>query len=195
LSEEKEVSIWQKGTDIMFQNIGKKIKTVAIVIMITGILLAVLVGLVAFFEEYSVGNIFSAFLTFLTVAGLGILFSWLSVFILYGFGELVDQSMAMTQRQEEILRLLKEQKGTAPRQEERPQPSVRPQPEYPTRPAPEAPHVKPETPVPTFAPDQLNSVSELDRKLPLRAAEEKPRVSSPEEETDSDEPELYIPEK
>ena len=179
----------------MFQNIGKKIKTVAIVIMIVGIVLSVLGGLVAFFEEYSVGNIFSAFLTFLTVAGLGILFSWLSVFILYGFGELVDQSMTMTQRQEEILRLLKEQQGTAPRQEERPQPSVRPRPEYHTRPAPEAPHVKPETPVPTSAPDQLNSVSELDRKLPLRAAEEKPRVPSPEEETDSDEPELYIPEK
>lgn len=179
----------------MFQNIGKKIKTVAIVIMITGILLAVLGGLVAFLEEYSVSNLFEAFLTFLTVAGLGILFSWLSVFILYGFGELVDQSMAMTQRQEEILRLLKEQQGTAPRQEERPQPSVRPRPEYHTRPAPEAPHVKPETPVPTSAPDQLNSVSELDRKLPLRAAEEKPRVPSPEEETDCDEPELYIPEK
>ena len=179
----------------MFQNIGKKIKTVAIVIMITGILLAVLGGLVAFLEEYSVSNLFEAFLTFLTVAGLGILFSWLSVFILYGFGELVDQSMAMTQRQEEILRLLKEQQGTAPQQEERPQPSVRPRPEYHTRPAPGVPHVKPETPVPTSAPDQLNSVSELDRKLPLRAAEEKPRVPSPEEETDSDEPELYIPEK
>lgn len=186
----------------MFQNIGKKIKTVAIVIMITGILLAVLGGLVAFLEEYSVSNLFEAFLTFLTVAGLGILFSWLSVFILYGFGELVDQSMEMTRRQEEthealeeILRLLKEQRGTAPQQEERPQPSVRPRPEYHTRPAPEAPHVKPETPVPTSAPDQLNSVPELDRKLPLRAAEEKPRVPSPEEETDSDEPELYIPEK
>jgi hypothetical protein len=154
--------------------------------MITGILLAVLGGLVAFFEEYSVGNIFSAFLTFLTVAGLGILFSWLSVFILYGFGELVDQSMAMTQRQEEILRLLKEQRGTAPRQEERPQPSVRPQPEYPTRPQPQTLHSKSDTSAP---------VPELDRKLPLRAAEEKPRVPSPEEETDSDEPELYIPEK
>ena len=170
----------------MFQNIGKKIKTVAIVIMITGILLAVLGGLVAFLEEYSVSNLFEAFLTFLTVAGLGILFSWLSVFILYGFGELVDQSMAMTQRQEEILRLLKEQRGTAPRQEERPQPSVRPQPEYPTRPQPQTLHSKSDTSAP---------VSELDRKLPLRAAEEKPRVPSPEEETDSDEPELYIPEK
>ena len=170
----------------MFQNIGKKIKTVAIVIMITGILLAVLGGLVAFLEEYSVSNLFEAFLTFLTVAGLGILFSWLSVFILYGFGELVDQSMAMTQRQEEILRLLKEQKGTAPRQEERPQPSVRPQPEYPTRPQPQTLHSKSDTSAP---------VSELDRKLPLRAAEEKPRVPSPEEEADSDEPELYIPEK
>lgn len=179
----------------MFQNIGKKIKTVAIVIMITGILLAVLGGLVAFFEEYSVGNIFSAFLTFLTVAGLGILFSWLSVFILYGFGELVDQSMVMTQRQEEILRLLKEQKKTAPRQESQPQQIVRPQPEYHTRPAPEAPHAKPETPVHASVPDQSNSAPNLDRKLPLRAAEEKPRVPSPEEETDSDEPELYIPKK
>ena len=179
----------------MFQNIGKKIKTVAIVIMIVGIVLSVLGGLFAFWGGYLGFDFITALVSFIMIASLGILGSWLSVFILYGFGELVDQSMAMTQRQEEILRLLKEQKGTAPRQEERPQPSVRPRPEYHTRPAPEAPHVKPETPVPTSAPDQLNSVSELDRKLPLRAAEEKPRVPSPEEETDSDEPELYIPEK
>jgi hypothetical protein len=179
----------------MFQNIGKKIKTVAIVIMIVGIVLSVLGGLFAFWGGFLGIDFITALVGFVMIASLGILFSWLSVFILYGFGELVDQSMTMTQRQEEILRLLKEQQGTAPRQEERPQPSVRPQPEYPTRPAPEAPHVKPETPVPTSAPDQLNSVSELDRKLPLRAAEEKPRVPSPEEETDSDEPELYIPEK
>ena len=179
----------------MFQNIGKKIKTVAIVIMIVGIVLSVLGGLFAFWGGYLGFDFITALVSFIMIASLGILFSWLSVFILYGFGELVDQSMTMTQRQEEILRLLKEQRGTAPRQEERPQPSVRPRPEYHTRPAPEAPHVKPETPVPTSAPDQLNSVSELDRKLPLRAAEEKPRVPSPEEETDSDEPELYIPEK
>ena len=179
----------------MFQNIGKKIKTVAIVIMIVGIVLSVLGGLFAFWEGYLGFDFITALVSFIMIASLGILGSWLSVFILYGFGELVDQSMTMTQRQEEILRLLKEQQGTAPRQEERPQPSVRPRPEYHTRPAPEAPHVKPETPVPTSAPDQLNSVSELDRKLPLRAAEEKPRVPSPEEETDSDEPELYIPEK
>ena len=179
----------------MFQNIGKKIKTVAIVIMIVGIVLSVLGGLFAFWGGYLGFDFITALVSFIMIASLGILGSWLSVFILYGVGELVDQSMAMTQRQEEILRLLKEQKGTAPRQEERPQPSVRPRPEYHTRPAPEAPHVKPETPIPTSAPDQLNSVSELDRKLPLRAAEEKPRVPSPEEETDSDEPELYIPEK
>ena len=179
----------------MFQNIGKKIKTAAIVIMIVGIVLSVLGGLFAFWGGYLGFDFITALVSFIMIASLGILGSWLSVFILYGFGELVDQSMAMTQRQEEILRLLKEQKGTAPQQEERPQPSVRPRPEYHTRPAPEAPHVKPETPVPTAAPDQLNSVPELDRKLPLCAAEEKPRVPSPEEETDSDEPELYIPEK
>lgn len=170
----------------MFQNIGKKIKTVAIVIMIVGIVLSVLGGLFAFWGGYLGFDFITALVSFIMIASLGILGSWLSVFILYGFGELVDQSMAMTQRQEEILRLLKEQKGTAPRQEERPQPSVRPQPEYPTRPQPQTLHSKSDTSAP---------VSELDRKLPLRAAEEKPRVPSPEEEADSDEPELYIPEK
>ena len=179
----------------MFQNIGKKIKTVAIVIMIVGIVLSVLGGLFAFWGGYLGFDFITALVSFIMIVSLGILGSWLSVFILYGFGELVDQSMVMTQRQEEILRLLKEQRGTAPRQESQPQQIVRPQPEYHTRPAPEAPHAKPETPVRASAPDQSNSAPNLDRKLPLRAAEEKPRVPSPEEETDSDEPELYIPEK
>ena len=171
----------------MFQNIGKKIKTVAIVIMIVGIVLSVLGGLFAFWEGYLGFDFITALVSFIMIASLGILGSWLSVFILYGFGELVDQSMTMTQRQEEILRLLKEQQGTAPRQEERPQPSVRPQ--------PQALHSKPDTPAPVSEVEKTVPVSQLDRKLPLRAAEEKPRVPSPEEETDSDEPELYIPEK
>lgn len=185
----------------MFDQIGKKIKALAIVIFVAGIIISVYVG-VLLAETYAEESIALAIALCLISFAIGVIGSWLSVLLLFGFGELVDQSMEMTRRQEEthealeeILRLLKEQRGTAPRQEERPQPSVRPRPEYHTRPAPEAPHVKPEIPVPTSAPDQSNSAPNLDRKLPLRAAEEKPRVPSPEEETDSDEPELYIPEK
>ena len=185
----------------MFNFVGKKIKALAVVVFVMEVLISLAVGSNAS-SAFAEDSLIGALLVFFLVVAVGVIAGWISVLVLYGFGELVDQSMEMTRRQEEthealeeILRLLKEQKGTAPQQEERPQPSVRPRPEYHTRPAPEAPHVKPETPVPTSAPDQLNSVSELDRKLPLRAAEEKPRVPSPEEETDSDEPELYIPEK
>lgn len=176
----------------MFNFVGKKIKALAVVVFVMEVLISLAVGSNAS-SAFAEDSLIGALLVFFLVVAVGVIAGWISVLVLYGFGELVDQSMEMTRRQEEthealeeILRLLKEQKGTAPRQEERPQPSVRPQPEYPTRPQPQTLHSKSDTSAP---------VSELDRKLPLRAAEEKPRVPSPEEETDSDEPELYIPEK
>ena len=176
----------------MFNFVGKKIKALAVVVFVMEVLISLAVGSNAS-SAFAEDSLIGALLVFFLVVAVGVIAGWISVLVLYGFGELVDQSMEMTRRQEEthealeeILRLLKEQKGTAPRQEERPQPSVRPQPEYPTRPQPQTLPSKSDTSAP---------VSELDRKLPLRAAEEKPRVPSPEEETDSDEPELYIPEK
>ena len=89
----------------MFNRIGKKIKTLAMVIAIAGIVMSVLSGIWA-------GN----YLDFVIIVLLGVFVSWVSVFLLYGFGELVDQAVETNQRLaenhaalEEILALMKGQ--------------------------------------------------------------------------------------
>ncbi len=67
----------------MFNNIGDKIKTVAVIISILGIIFSVILGLV--------------FLTTSTLIGiliilLGSLLSWVSTFLLFGFGQLIENS-------------------------------------------------------------------------------------------------------
>ena len=113
----------------MFQNIGKKIKIVAIVIMIVGIVLSVVGGLFAFWEGYLGYDFITSIVIFVMITSLGILGSWLSVFILYGFGELVDQTMETNQRLEEILAHMKRKDQGSydqPRRAE-PRPSPAPQ--------------------------------------------------------------------
>lgn len=67
----------------MFSNIGGKIKTLARVITWTGIILSVIIG----FVLMSMSG-FTGFLTAL----LGSLGSWISSFILYGFGQLIEST-------------------------------------------------------------------------------------------------------
>ncbi len=67
----------------MFNNIGDKIKIVAVIISTLGIIFSVIAGLV--------------FLTTSTLIGiliilLGSLLSWVSTFLLYGFGQLIENS-------------------------------------------------------------------------------------------------------
>ena len=84
----------------MFKHIGKKIKCLALVIFALGILASagVAIGLADVLEPCSFVWQLIAFLLILAV---GIVFSWLSVLLLYGFGELVDQTMETNQRLEE----------------------------------------------------------------------------------------------
>ena len=70
----------------MYTNIGKKIKSLAVVICIVFIVLSVLIGLVAM--AYDDKLIPIALLAVIAAA----LISWLSSFVLYGFGELVENS-------------------------------------------------------------------------------------------------------
>lgn len=75
----------------MYDNIGSKIKTVAKVVGIAGIVISILTGLlfllVAFSEEK-----FSYFAIGILVALLGSLISWASTITLYGFGQLIENT-------------------------------------------------------------------------------------------------------
>lgn len=67
----------------MFNNIGQKIKTLAELFSVLGIVLSVLAGLAIIKYSFVVG---------ILVAIIGSGGSWIGAFFLYGFGELVDNS-------------------------------------------------------------------------------------------------------
>ena len=68
----------------MFENIGGKIKTLAIVCTIIGIVISIAVGILYGAEEdFGAG---------LLIIILGCLSSWLGSFLLYGFGELIENT-------------------------------------------------------------------------------------------------------
>lgn len=70
----------------MFNNIGSKIKGLASVICFGGIILCIIIGIVvAALDEYLL-------LAGFAIMILGALLSWVSSFVLYGFGELVENS-------------------------------------------------------------------------------------------------------
>lgn len=75
----------------MFDNIGKKIKSVAKIFFVLGVILSVFYGitmlLIGLLEFDSFG-----YLIFIApiLSVLGCVLSWMSVIVLYGFGELVD---------------------------------------------------------------------------------------------------------
>ncbi|MBO4692915.1 MAG: magnesium transporter [Clostridia bacterium] len=71
----------------MFSNIGKKIKKLATVLCWLGIIISIVCGIVAWVAaDDEIGA-----LIFLVVAVAGSLLSWISSFVLYGFGELIDK--------------------------------------------------------------------------------------------------------
>lgn len=86
----------------MFNNIGRKIKTLAKVIAWMGIALSVLSGLGTMIEIVILANADTvlSYIVFLIlglvggtiVAVVGGFLAWISVFILYGFGQLVENS-------------------------------------------------------------------------------------------------------
>ena len=68
----------------MFNNIGGKIKALAIIIFVIGLIISFSVGFVLIKNGDSSRGIL--------VIILGSLISWISVFTLYGFGQLVENS-------------------------------------------------------------------------------------------------------
>ena len=85
----------------MFNNIGGKIKTLAKVLCIIGVVLSIIWGLITMSTSaiaLSRGNdsefviVISAFFIGIFVAAIGGLSSWIGSFCLYGFGELIDKA-------------------------------------------------------------------------------------------------------
>ena len=68
----------------MYKGIGGKIKTLAGVITCIGILLSIVSGVVLMTKGYVLVGVL--------VMLVGFLFSWISTFILYGFGQMVENS-------------------------------------------------------------------------------------------------------
>lgn len=85
----------------MFSNIGEKMKTLAIVVTIIGIIAGIIVSIsMASIDE---DMIFSGLLTGCAIA----LVSWIGSFALYGFGTLVSSSQKTERLLREILKELK----------------------------------------------------------------------------------------
>lgn len=80
----------------MFDRIGEKIKTVAKVIFWLG----VAVGFIVAYFIGEAGNNYVGIFIFLV----GILISWLGTYLLYGFGELVDNSSKILDRLDRLAR-------------------------------------------------------------------------------------------
>lgn len=75
----------------MYSNIGEKIKVLAKIICIIGIVISVISGLGIIIVSSISYNPGLSVLGGLLVIVLGTLFSWLSTFFIYGFGELIDK--------------------------------------------------------------------------------------------------------
>ena len=81
----------------MFDNIGGKIKTLAKVVCGIGMVVSIAYGLRTMDRSWSDDRILSGVI----VMAIGCLISWISVFILYGFGELIEKTSSI----ERIMRM------------------------------------------------------------------------------------------
>lgn len=82
----------------MFEDIDDKIKTLAVVVCILGMIASVIWGFMLFFRS---------FLSGLLVIALGCLGSWVGTFTLYGFGELIAETRRNREISQQLLTALK----------------------------------------------------------------------------------------
>ena len=84
----------------MFENIGNKIKILAIVLAILGIILSIVIGTVIIVQE--------KFLPGFLFIIIGSLSSWISSFFVFGFGEVIEclQEISYNTRRKEQSKLL-----------------------------------------------------------------------------------------
>lgn len=88
----------------MFDKIGGKIKKLAITICIVGMLAGFVGGLVLIINEEFIWG--AAIIVF------SVMFSWIGVFCLYGFGQLIENSDTMIEQNDTIIGLLNKESAT-----------------------------------------------------------------------------------
>ena len=76
----------------MFKNMGGKIKGLTKFICWVGIIISILAGVGIAFAGIEAGDTTEAVISGIAVAVGGFLLSWISSFVAYGFGELVENS-------------------------------------------------------------------------------------------------------
>lgn len=97
----------------MFDNIGGRIKALAVVTCILGMIASVIWGFVLFAD--SIG---------LLVMAVGCVCSWVGTFTLYGFGELIEETRRNREINQQLLAALKPQQPTAQPESAKPAASV-----------------------------------------------------------------------
>ena len=81
----------------MFKNIGKKIKTLAEICCYITISISVLLAFVGAMSLFAAEQFVGGFFVLIFGILIGIFVAWLSTVILYGFGELIDQTQQSTE--------------------------------------------------------------------------------------------------
>ena len=79
----------------MFSNVGGKIKKLAVVLCILGIIASIAYAIVCFTNSNRYQNL--TLYGILTLVG-GCLLSWIGSFFVYGFGELIDRASSIDDR-------------------------------------------------------------------------------------------------
>lgn len=102
--------------DLIYGNIGRKIKTLAIVVFVIETLAALLGGFLMFFDD---------FLTGVLIILVTPIVAWISSWTLYAFGELVEKTTQNESNTREILKIMK-QNNTETTATETPKITLRP---------------------------------------------------------------------
>ena len=84
----------------MYNNIGKKIKSLARIIAYGGIFFSCLIGVALSLGFLADDNFSGSSLIGIAIAFVGSFICWLSGFFTYGFGELVDQTTEINKKLE-----------------------------------------------------------------------------------------------
>lgn len=90
----------------MFSNIGRKIKILAMVLCGIGVFISIVYGvylIVSYFTDERLGS--PVLIAGLIILVIGSLLSWVGSFVLYGFGQLVENSDRMASNMEKSLAL------------------------------------------------------------------------------------------
>ncbi len=99
----------------MYENVGEKIKSLAITIAVIEFLLTAIPGIILMATDESM------ILTGLIVIIVGFIVAWLSSLLLYGFGELIELTASNERNTRSILNLLKQKELSTPASANAPQ--------------------------------------------------------------------------